>query len=137
MFSHVIVGARDLPRMARFYDALLAPLGLRRMADGADADDGPPGVGWTRPGHHWPQFFVQEPWNGLPATWGNGAQVSFMAPSPKAVDAAHAAGLAAGGIDEGAPGPRPIYGPDYYGAYLRDPEGNKLCVVHASDMPPP
>lgn len=132
MYSHIILGARDLELLGRFYDAVLAPLGLVRM--GQEDDGGPPGIGWVIPGRHWPQFFVQLPFNGLPATWGNGTQVSFMAPSPAAVDAAWQAALARGGVDEGAPGIRAHYAPDYYGAYCRDPEGNKLCFVHAGGM---
>src|SRR3546814_7327723 len=132
MFSHIIVGARDLDRLTRFYDAVLTPLGLVRMP--AEDDGVPPGTGWTPAGREWPQFFVQLPFNGLPATWGNGAQVSFAAPSRDAVDAAWQAAIANGGIDEGKPGLREHYGPDYYGAYCRDPEGNKLCFVHADGL---
>lgn len=133
MFSHIQIGARDLERLAAFYDAVLEPLGLRRAPD--EDDGGPAGVIWHRPGRRWPQFVVQLPFNGLPATWGNGVQVSFAAPSRQAVDAAHAAALALGGADEGTPGLRPQYAADYYGAYCRDPEGNKLCFVHAGDLP--
>lgn len=68
------------------------------------------------------------PW--LPATWGNGWMVALAAPTREAVDAAHAKALELGGFDEGAPGIRAHYAPDYYGAYFRDPEGNKICVVH-------
>ncbi|MDR6954591.1 catechol 2,3-dioxygenase-like lactoylglutathione lyase family enzyme [Ancylobacter sp. 3268] len=132
MFTHIILGARDLPRLTAFYDAVLAPLGLVRL-DLAD-DGGPPGSMWVMPGRRWPQFFVQLPFNGLPATWGNGTQVSFAAPSPAAVDAAWRALVANGGTDEGAPGLRAQYNPDYYGAYGRDPEGNKLCFVHAGGL---
>ena len=60
---------------------------------------------------------------------GNGVTVAFEAPDRASVDRFHAAGLAQGGTDEGAPGLRPHYHPDYYGAYLRDPDGNKLCCV--------
>jgi len=133
MFSHIQLGARELARMVAFYDAVLAALGLVRMDD--EDDGGPPGAIWHRPGVRWPQFVVQQPWNGLPATWGNGVQVSFAAPSPAAVDAAWRTALAEGGLDEGAPGPRPHYAPDYYGAYVRDLEGNKLCFVHAGGLP--
>ena len=132
MFSYVILGARDLDRLGGFYDAVLAPLGLEREPP-AD-DGGPAGIGWRRPGTRWPVFYVQRPWNGLPATWGNGTQVSFAAPSRAAVDSAWRAATAAGGTDEGAPGLRPPYGTDYYGAYCRDPEGNKLCIVHADGL---
>lgn len=132
MFSHIILGARDLGRLTVFYDAALAPLGLVRVDE--PEDGGPSGAMWVMPGWHWPQFFVQLPWNGLPATWGNGTQVSFAAPSRAAVDAAWAAAIAQGGTDEGAPGLRPHYAPDYYGAYCRDPEGNKLCFVHTGEV---
>ena len=63
------------------------------------------------------------------ATAGNGTHVCFIAPSREAVDAFHAAGLEAGGMDEGAPGPRPDYGPGYYGAFLRDPDGHKIAAA--------
>lgn len=128
MFSHIQLGARDLQKMTAFYDAVLAELGLVRMPD--DQDDGPPGSGWQHPHQRWPQFFVQIPFNGLPATWGNGVQVSFAAASQQQVDAAWAMALSLGATDEGAPGIRLRYAPDYYGAYCRDPEGNKLCFVH-------
>lgn len=132
MFSHVQVGARDLERLIAFYDAVLGELGLVRME--AMDDGGPPGAIWQRAGQRWPQFVVQVPFNRLPATWGNGWQVSFAAPSRAAVDAAWRAAIAAGGTDEGAPGLRARYAPDYYGAYCRDPEGNKLCFVHAEGL---
>ena len=132
MFSHIIVGARDLDAMAAFYDAVLAPLGLVR--DDSYEDGGPAGATWIVPGRPWQQFFVQLPFNGLPATWGNGTQVSFMAPSQAAVDAAWQAALAGGGFDEGTPGVREHYGPDYYAAYCRDIEGNKLCFAHTAAL---
>jgi len=132
MFSHIIVGARDLPRMTAFYEGVLAPLGLVR--DYTYEDTGPAGATWIVPGRPWQQFFVQLPFNGLPATWGNGTQVSFAAPSPAMVDAAWQAAIGAGGTDEGAPGLRAHYGPDYYCAYCRDPEGNKLCFVHTQEL---
>lgn len=132
MFSHVIVGARDLDRLGAFYDAVLAPLGLVR---GFPEDDGgPDGIGWIRPGSRWPQFWVQLPFDGRPANIGNGSQVSFAAPSQAAVDAAWIAAMDNGGRDEGKPGIRAHYAPDYYGAYCRDPEGNKLCFVHAEGL---
>jgi catechol 2,3-dioxygenase-like lactoylglutathione lyase family enzyme len=133
MFSHIQIGARDLQRMIGFYDRVLAPFGLKRRP--FEPDGGPPGAIWQRPGQRWPQFVVQLPFNGLPATWGNGWQVSFAAPSRAAVQLAWETALANGALDEGAPGLRPNYSADYYGAYCRDPEGNKLCFVHASDLP--
>ena len=131
MFSHIILGARDLEQQGRFYDVVLVHLGLSRNPDENGDDGGPDGIIWTMPGRRWPQFCVQLPWNGAAAAPGNGVQVSFAAPSRAAVDAAWSAALAHGGSDEGAPGLRLHYAPDHYGAYVRDPEGNKLCFVHA------
>ncbi|MET3716802.1 VOC family protein [Pseudomonas sp. PvP001] len=132
MFSHIQIGARDLPKMLAFYDHVLQTLGLIRIPD--ENDGGPAGAGWQRPGRPWPQVYVQLPFNGLPATWGNGMQVSFAAQSQQQVRDAWQAALDNGGVDEGAPGLRPQYAQDYFGAYCRDPEGNKLCFVHTSDM---
>ncbi|HEV7368602.1 VOC family protein [Arenibaculum sp.] len=134
MFSHVTVGCRDLERAAAFYDAVLSPIGLRRRA--VAPDGGPAGAGWVVPGQALPRFYVYLPFDGAPASAGNGAMVAFAAGSPAAVDAAYEAGLAAGGTDEGRPGPRPHYGDGYYGAYLRDPDGNKVHVVHRGDIRP-
>lgn len=132
MFSHIQIGARDLPKMIAFYDQIFSTLGLVRMSE--ENDGGPAGMGWQRPGQRWPQVFVQLPFNGLPATSGNGMQISFAAQSQQQVRDVWQAALDNGGIDEGAPGLRPQYSEDYFGAYCRDPEGNKLCFVHASDM---
>lgn len=132
MFSHIQIGARNLPRMINFYDAVLASLGLVRISDSADG--GPPGAGWHYDGVVWPQFYIQLPFNGLPATWGNGTQISFAAVSRDEVNQAWSIAMQMGGSDEGAPGPRPQYGESYFGAYCRDPEGNKLCFVHSADM---
>jgi catechol 2,3-dioxygenase-like lactoylglutathione lyase family enzyme len=132
MFSHIQIGARDLPKMIAFYDRIFSILGLIRMPE--ENDGGPAGMGWQRPGQRWPQVFVQLPFNGLPASSGNGMQISFSAQSQQQVRDAWQAALDNGGIDEGAPGLRPQYSEDYFGAYCRDPEGNKLCFVHASDM---
>lgn len=134
MFSHVTVGCSDLARTAAFFDAVLTPTGLQRRA--VTPDGGPPSACWILPGHELPRFYVYTPFDRNPVSAGNGSMVAFAAPSPAAVDAAHAAGLAAGGTDEGAPGPRPQYGAGYYGAYLRDPDGNKVHIVHRGDMLP-
>lgn len=129
--SHVTLGADDLARAQRFYDAALAPLGLLRVIDEAGDDGTPEASAWGWPGSQLCWLYAHRPFDGRPASWANGTQVAFRAPDPVAVDAFHAAGLAAGGHDAGAPGLRD-YAPGYYGAYLRDPEGNKL---HAFWMP--
>lgn len=134
MFSHVTVGCADLGRAAAFYDAVLAPIGLVRRE--VTPDGGPPAVCWTVPGRAQPRFYVYIPFDGKPASAGNGSMIAFAAPTPAAVDAAHRAGLRSGGTDEGAPGPRARYGAGYYAGYLRDPDGNKVQVVHRGDLLP-
>lgn len=92
-------------------------------------DGGPPAASWISPGYTLPRFYVCRPYDGLPAHAGNGAMVAFLAPSNSAVDAAYLAGRAAVGTGEGAPGKRAHYGPGYYGANLRDPDGNNGAIV--------
>lgn len=132
MFSHVTVGTSDMDRAMRFYDAALAPLGLARKRTYRGAIGYAPSdfEGVNEP------FWVLLPLDRGPASAGNGVTVAFAACGRAAVDAFHAAALAAGGTDEGAPGLRPHYHPDYYGAYVRDPDGNKLCAVCHAPAPP-
>ena len=118
VFSHACVGANDLAASTAFYDAALAPLGVRNL--------GPFGEAIMLYGKEKPAFLVLKPGNGE-APSGNGVTVGFAAASAAEVDAFHAAGLAAGGKDEGAPGPR-SHLPGAYAGYLRDPSGNKLCA---------
>jgi catechol 2,3-dioxygenase-like lactoylglutathione lyase family enzyme len=125
MFSYVSLGTRNLPRAVAFYDAVLAPLGHRRIED-YDATAASAAWGLDDPGPH---LWVTAPFDGQPATPGNGTMVSFLAESRAAVDAFHAKALAHGGTDEGAPGLRPQYGPHFYAGYVRDPDGNKLNAV--------
>ncbi|NJS38727.1 MAG: VOC family protein [Rhodobacteraceae bacterium] len=125
MFSYISLGTRNLAQAMPFYDAVLAPLGHQRIDD-YDPEDRSAAWGLDDPGPH---LWVTEPFDGQPATVGNGTMVSFLAPSRAAVDAFHAAALAQGGSDEGGPGLRPQYGPHFYAAYVRDPDGNKLNAV--------
>lgn len=117
VFSHVCLGASDLATSTAFYDAALAPLGVKNM--------GPFGETIVLYGKTKPAFLVLKPGNGE-APSGNGVTLGFAAASPANVDAFHAAGLAAGGTCEGAPGVR-SHLPGAYAAYLRDPAGNKIC----------
>ena len=125
MYSHITIGASKLTRAMRFYDAVLAPLGLKRRRTFKIAISYAPedfsGVN--------EQFWVVRPYDKQSATPGNGVTVAFETPTRAAVDAFHAAALAAGASDEGPPGIREHYHPNYYGAYVRDLDGNKLCVV--------
>ena len=132
MFSHVTVGTNDLGRATAFYDAVLTQLGFQQRT--VIPDGGPPSACWIAPDASLPRFYVYSPFDRRPARAGNGGMVAFLAPSPEAVGAAHAAGMSNGGIDDGAPGPRVQYGAGYYGAYLRDPDGNKIHLVHRGDL---
>jgi catechol 2,3-dioxygenase-like lactoylglutathione lyase family enzyme len=123
MYSHVTVGTADLQKAGAFYDQVLATLGIERFyAKGSF-------VGYRVPGGGRSHFFVTLPFDGKPASVGNGTHVAFMAANRPAVDAFHARALALGGQDEGAPGLRPHYHANYYAAYVRDLDGNKLQAV--------
>jgi catechol 2,3-dioxygenase-like lactoylglutathione lyase family enzyme len=127
MFSHVMIGTRDLARASAFYDAVLAPLGIKRIKERYEK-----AAAWEQPGET-AKFWVGIPFNEQPASAGNGSMTAFLAPSRAAVDAAYAAAIKAGATDEGKPGPRPHYTPDYYGAYVRDPDGNKVHFVRRGE----
>ena len=121
MIGYVTVGATDTEAALPFYDAVMAPIGFERaFFDNGWAGYGPKGGEQT--------LFVCPPHDGQPARAGNGIMIALKAPSNEAVQAAHAAALANGGKDEGAPGYRPEDSTTFYGAYFRDPTGNKLCV---------
>ena len=124
MLLYSTLGTNDLARAVRFYDAVFAALGHARMPDWADG-----WAGWGRDYDEGLSFCLCAPFDGQPATPGNGTMLAFRADSAAQVRAFHAAGLAHGGSDEGAPGTRPDYGPSFYVAYLRDPDGNKLAAV--------
>jgi len=123
MYSHVTVGTNDFQRSVSFYDAVLSTLSMKQLYF-------PPDLGWVGYGTimEAPQFAVGRPFDGKPATFGNGVTVAFNAPNRAVVDKFYAAVLKNGGSDEGKPGLRD-YHPNYYGTYVRDPEGNKLCCV--------
>jgi len=131
MFTYICFGTNDLQTAARFYDATMGALGHGRC----DVEDKPEWDGWIGWGTYRDggaqeiALWVCQPFDGKPATVGNGTMVALLASSWKQVDAFHAAALAHGGSSEGAPGLRPQYNPDFYAAYVRDPDGNKLAAV--------
>ncbi|MFD0986810.1 VOC family protein [Methyloligella solikamskensis] len=123
MFSYMMIGTNDLARAIRFYEPVMAALGHSRFAE-----DDPTGAAWGVPDPG-PHIMVAEPLDGRPATVGNGMMISFLATDRETVDRFYAAAMANGGTDEGRPGLRPHYGPNFYAGYVRDPDGNKLNAV--------
>lgn len=122
MFSHIMVGTNDLDRAKAFYDKLLGTLGVAPARI-----DGHRIFYMTAEGI----FSVSKPINGEPATAGNGSTFGFAVKSPEQADAWHKAGLEAGGTScEDPPGVRQGSMGPLYLAYLRDPDGNKLCALH-------
>ena len=119
MFTHVTVGASDLAKAREFYDAVLGPLGIKRLFDAADRS----GYGADAPA-----LLVLKPIDGKPASSGNGVTIGLAAPSRSAINEFHKKALAHGGKDEGAPGVRAAIAPTFYAAYVRDPQGNKLVA---------
>ena len=131
MLTYVSLGTNDLARATAFYDATLATLGLQRCITG-DPDWDRICAGWgtyEEGGTREFALWVGRPFDQQPATSGNGTMIALRAGSWKAVDDFHAAALAHGGTSEGAPGLRAHYSPDFYAAYVRDPDGNKLAAV--------
>ncbi len=119
IFTHVVVGTNDLAKARRFYDATLGALGIKFIA--------PMGEHGLLYGKDSPEFLVTKPANGREACFANGGTIGFAAPSRASVHEFHKAGMANGGTDEGQPGPR-TFTPTAYAAYLRDPDGNKICT---------
>ncbi|MBD5771486.1 VOC family protein [Marinomonas colpomeniae] len=120
MLSGVCIGTNNLLAAGNFYDAVLATIGMKCVFSDPH-EKGYAGADGKI------TLFILTPFNGKKASFGNGTQVMFYAPDANAVNEFHAAALLSGGSDEGVPGPR-NYHPDYYGAYVRDLDGNKLNV---------
>jgi catechol 2,3-dioxygenase-like lactoylglutathione lyase family enzyme len=117
ILSHVSIGTNNFERAVAFYDQLLPSLGCKQIMKHPGA---------VAYGKQYPEFWVQMPVDGQSASVGNGTHIGFIAPTKEAVHAFHEAALAAGGVDDGAPGPRPDYGEAYYGCFVRDPDGHKV-----------
>lgn len=125
MFSHIFVGVKDFERALAFYTPLMESLGnTLRFCDRSR-----PWAGWQSHPEPRPLFLIGAPQDGQAHIAGNGQMAAFTAATRDAVDTAYRLALEHGGTCAGAPGLRPEYHADYYGAYVRDTEGNKLCVV--------
>lgn len=118
MIGYVTLGTNDIPRAAKFYDALLGEIGAKRFMEGDNF------IAWAvAPGQ--PGLGVIKPFDGRPATWGNGTMVALVVDSNEKVDKLYKKAIALGAMDEGPAGPR---GDNFYAGYFRDPDGNKLNV---------
>ena len=120
MLSHVSIGTNDAVRAAAFYDPVLATLGIRKLHERDGSLDYGTSIMF---------FSLEKPVDGKPASVGNGVHIAFLAETRTMVDEFHRTGLANSGSDAGAPGLRPEYDDNYYGAFLRDPDGNKIEAV--------
>ncbi len=120
MIDHVSLAVRDLARATRFYEAVLGAIGFAKL------EVRPATVGF---GKRYAELWLNHRPAGAPGAAQSGVHVCLRAKGPAAVDAFHAAALAAGGTCDGAPGPRPQHGEGYYAAFIRDPDGNRLEAV--------
>ena len=121
MIDHVSVAVRDLMAAARFYEAVLATLGMSQQREWPDEC-----IGY---GKKYPEFWINSRKDMTPVAPDSGAHVCLRARSPDVVDAFHAAALAAGGTSDGAPGLRAHYYKNYYAAFIRDLDGNRVEAV--------
>lgn len=129
MIGYVILGTGDLPRAARFYDAIMAPNGAKRLIDTGSM------IVW---GKNWdqPMLGVAVPEDGRPASPGHGSLVALVQTGRARVDTLHAKALAHGATDDGAPATRGTEGDQgFYAGYLRDPDGNRLCLFFLGARP--
>lgn len=120
IISHISIGTNHFESATAFYDAVLKTLGYDRIMEHPGA---------VAYGKVYPEFWVQIPIDGKPASVGNGSHVGFIALSKDAVNSFYEAALSAGGLDDGPPGPRPQYGAPYYGCFVRDLDGNKIEAI--------
>ncbi len=117
IISHVSIGTNRFEEASQFYDRVLATLSIERVLVFPNV---------VAYGRTTPEFWVHPAHDGKPATVGNGSHFAFMTQSPEEVDPFYQEALAAGATSEGEPGPRPLYGEAYYGAFMRDLDGHKI-----------
>ncbi|MDH3645133.1 MAG: VOC family protein [Gammaproteobacteria bacterium] len=124
IMHHISIGTNDFDRAVAFYDKVLGTIGAKRVFEFPGA---------VAYGKQYPELWVQTPIDGAAASCGNGSHFGFIAPSREAVQAFFDAALEAGGTADGEPGPRPDYGPDYYGCFVRDVDGHKIEAAIVPD----
>lgn len=120
--NYIMIGSNEMPRSRRFYDAVMPHLGGR-----LEHEYGEIAVCYRFEDRT--RVWIARPHDQQSAAPGNGLMPGFLCAGEAEVAAAHAAALASGGSNEGDPGPRPQYGPEFYGAYARDPDGNKMSFI--------
>ncbi|MDO4683520.1 MAG: VOC family protein [Lautropia sp.] len=120
ILSHVSLGTNRFEEAVAFYDKVLGAIGIGRVLDVTPEF---PAIAY---GRAYPEFWISAPCNGKPAETANGVHIAFLAASKEEVHAFHEAALAAGATDDGPPGPRPHYGKEYYGCFVRDLDGHKI-----------
>jgi catechol 2,3-dioxygenase-like lactoylglutathione lyase family enzyme len=125
VFSHIFTAVSDFERALSFYEAVLAELSIKQRF----VDRSRPWAGWQSSPQPRPLFLIGSTYDKNAHLPGNGQMVAFLAKNREQVKAAYRTALEHGGTDEGPPGLRPEYHANYYGAYFRDPEGNKVCVA--------
>ena len=130
MLLYTTLGTNDLTRAVRFYDAIFAVLDQPRLPDWADG-----WAGWGKDYDAGFSFCLGPPFDGRAASTGNGTMTTFRASSAAQVQSFYSAGMANGGVDAGAPGTREAYEPNFYVAYLFDPDGHKLACVYPNYDP--
>lgn len=134
MIAYVTVGVDDIALAERFYSAFLPGLGYELERYHGDLSYVLPANPGQSPVQ--PEFYVKSPFDGGPASAGNGSMVAFEARDQQQVRELYAAARAAGGQDEGPPGFRDAYGPSFYVCYLRDPQGNKIALFSSNPSDP-
>ncbi|MGE3142464.1 MAG: VOC family protein [Hyphomonadaceae bacterium] len=125
--DHVSVGVSDMKKARAFYGAILSPLGMAEVMP-VEIAGRLVAIGYGEAGGK-PEFWIQFPINRRPASMGNGVHIAFVAATRAAVDSFYLGALNSGGADEGGPGLRTEYHPDYYAAFVRDADGNKIEAV--------
>ena len=131
MISHICIGVNDFPRAFAFYAPLLDMIGWKMKF----RDDERPWAVWKTPDCDRPLLLLGKSFDGRPASQGNGQMLALLAASRETVDEVYRMAVESGASCEGPPGPRPEYHANYYGAYFRDPEGNKLCICCHHEEP--
>ena len=125
MYSHIFISVTDFSRALHFYTAVMDAIGLEQRF----MDASKPWAGWHSEGKSRPFLVIGHPFDGQAQDRGNGQMIALLANDRSTVQRAHTVALASGGACEGAPALRPQYHVNYYGAYFRDPDGNKLCIA--------